>query len=48
MRQERQFFDSERQVSAIAFWDVHLLMIERQNHTPTSNSSTSTIKAQQP
>jgi len=48
MRQERQFFDGERQVSAIAFLSAHLLMNERQNHTPTSNSSPSTIKAQQP
>jgi len=48
VRQERQFFDGERQVSAIAFLGAHLLMIERQNHTPTSNSSTTTIKAKHP
>jgi hypothetical protein len=48
MRQERQFFDGERQVSAIAFLGAHLLMNERQNHPPTSNSGTTTIKAQQP
>ena len=48
MRQERQFFDGERQVSAIAFLGAHLLMNERQNHTPTSNSSSSTIEVQQP
>jgi len=48
MRQDRQFFDGERQVSAIAFLGAHLLMNERQNHTPTSNSSTTTIEVQQP
>jgi len=48
MRQERQFFDGERQVSAITLLDAHLLMIERQNHAPTSQSSSTTIKAQQP
>lgn len=48
MRQERQFFDGERQVSANAFLGAHLLMNERQNHPPTSNYGTTTIKAQQP